>query len=322
MQEKNNKKIYYATPPSFSIKQLNNTVRGDVMAALSMLRKTFPKFYDDVVSEYLYYGAERTPALENGFIALDQNKNVAGVILFGKNPYNVPIVDYKSKTLFVYYLMVDIDYEGKKVGTSLLKNAIQFAHDNGYTHIDLLNTFNYERPRNNIYDVNGFNKISMFKSTNKNVSEFRRNFVFRIDANPAIVNLSQNIYKNFKNANSEDLTEKQIENVLFDCYGDILDLDPQIETKQDFLSSNVVFGLKEGIRSYVAQKNPQTTVNFIKAKKILKTVKILKPSKTQFGSIDIKTYDELIRIFESVKNLHKNEQIKTQINAQILAKKQ
>ena len=37
---------------------------------------------------------------------------------------------------------------------------------------------------------------------------------------------------------------------------------------------------------------------------------------------DIKTYDELIRIFESVKNLHKNEQIKTQINAQILAKKQ
>lgn len=217
-------------------------------------------------------------------------------------------VEPRPDTLYLSYLMMLEEESGLGYGTQLLKAVLDFAKQNGYKYIELINTINMDMfdPKHNIYLQNKFNALALYSPKNK-LRDENYNLYFRIDVDSSLTNFSKALYlsyNKFRKMSESRITEVKLKRDLEKQYCDILSLTQSL-TKQDLeeIKNNPLFNdLTITLSSLLQHKKkeaPEVPVrNGVKVGKMLKTINlgISKPSSSQNIVPKIYHFDKIDRI--------------------------
>lgn len=178
-------------------------------------------------------------------------------------------IEPRKNTLFLHFLMVLEEYRGHGVGTALLSGVFDYARQNGYDYVELINTIDLSKFKidNNIYFQNDFNAINLYSPKNK-MDKNNFNVFFRLDVDMDVRNLSKALYSSFKKLKLVEpsaLNDLVLKNELEQNYVDIVSV-MQPLTKKDLaeIKENPIFAdLVVTLKSLLNKKNepePEQTV--------------------------------------------------------------
>ena len=284
--------VYHLNKQNYTIKKFNNENIKDVACVLNLVKENFFNVFFELKSDILKYGPVNTPALENGLFVENENGKKVGCVLFGARSCNVPIIEYKPNTLFVHYLMVNNKYRNLGLGSKLLRGVIDYARQNNYDYIELINSYHVFKTIGNIYENNNFNKINMHTSL---VDPLRQNFIFRINTNQFILNISDYLFDEVKKQGLSNIDEQKLIEGLLQKYNDVI----LSETK----SEEFLLTLTKNLKKYKECKSAKKVSAKLKTKQTLNSLPL--PNKNKVSS---ETYNRLIQIFDVIsdKTLNNN----------------
>lgn len=223
------------------------------------------------------------------FLEVDGKR--VGAAMLAKQHSLMEEVEPRKKTLFLHYLMVLDGCRGCGYGTTLLQGVLDYAKQNGYEYVELINTIDLSKfsVDGNIYFQNDFTAVNFYAPKNR-VSNNSYNIFFRIDVNSNVRNFSRALFRSFENlklAEPGALTELVLKQELEKQIVDVLSVTKTL-TKQELekiRNSELFSDLTITLKSLLLKKTdpePEMSVrNAIKVKAILKQLSpTLKPTTT------------------------------------------
>lgn len=227
-------------------------------------------------------------------IFAEVNGEKVGCALVNFNHIIFEDVESRKNTLYLQYLMVLPKYQGYGLGTKLLNSVLEYAKENNFNYVELINTINVKKfstkkniyCKNNLKNVKAYNPyaIPMKGSLNKR-KQIYRNIYFRIDVDSDIRDYSKAMFESFKKFYNEDLSaldELVLKNEISKKYCDIIKTKKKLsrdeinEIKNNEIFNDLSVSLTEMIAGKFRYDPTRVAIDSLKVKKMLKTLDVYK----------------------------------------------